>query len=317
MTIESYTYDYAGNRTSKTVNENDTVYYVNDTSGSLTMVAAETDKDGKETTYYTRGDELLSMERDGEIWYYLYDGHGSTRILTNEAGRITDHYSYDAWGSLLEKEGDTENDFLYTGEQYNANTGLYYLRARYMNPSTGTFISMDSYHGSIYDPVSLHKYLYANANPVMYTDPIGYFSLAECSVTCSIQSEMSSYQTACLINLYRSLVSSFMVTVAIYNATIRMYDAINTIVVDGFILENADEAVDKVEEEAKAVALENTTALKLYVVYTLVNNEGTVRYVGRTNDYNRRMREHRLPDGKMAQYGLYEGNVIFSNLTKE
>lgn len=66
------------------------------------------------------------------------------------------------------KKGDTENDFLYTGEQYNANTELYYLRARYMDPSTGTFISMDSYQGSIYDPVSLHKYLYANANPVTY-----------------------------------------------------------------------------------------------------------------------------------------------------
>ncbi|MCI8508762.1 MAG: hypothetical protein HFJ06_09405 [Lachnospiraceae bacterium] len=54
-----------------------------------------------------------------------------------------------------------------------------------MNPSTGTFISMDSYQGSIYDPVSLHKYLYANANPVMYTDPSGYAtdkSLAETAV---------------------------------------------------------------------------------------------------------------------------------------
>ena len=42
-----------------------------------------------------------------------------------------------------------------------------------MNPNTGTFISMDSYSGSINDPVSLHKYLYANANPVMYSDPSG------------------------------------------------------------------------------------------------------------------------------------------------
>ena len=48
-----------------------------------------------------------------------------------------------------------------------------------MDPSTGTFISMDSYQGSIYDPVTLHKYLYANANPVMYTDPSGYSSLKE------------------------------------------------------------------------------------------------------------------------------------------
>ena len=40
-----------------------------------------------------------------EVCYYLYGGHGSARTLTNEAGRITDRYSYDAYGNLLEKEG--------------------------------------------------------------------------------------------------------------------------------------------------------------------------------------------------------------------
>ena len=79
------------------------------------MVVAETDKDGKETTSYTRGEELLSMKNGSEIWYYLYDGHGSVRTLANEAGRVTDRYSYDAYGNLLEKEGDTKNEFLYTG----------------------------------------------------------------------------------------------------------------------------------------------------------------------------------------------------------
>ena len=194
VTIEAYTYDYAGNRTSKTINEADIIYYVNDTSGSLTMVAAETDKYGNETAYYTRGAELLSMEREKEVWCYLYDGHGSTRFLTNKDGRITDTYSYDAYGNLFEKEGDTENEFLYTGEQYNANTELYYLRARYMNPGTGTLISMDSYQGSIHDPVTLHKYLYANANPVMYTDPSGYTSMAEAGAYMSCTTSLSVSQ---------------------------------------------------------------------------------------------------------------------------
>ena len=70
--------------------------------------------------------------------------------------------------------------------------GLYYLRARYMNPATGTFISMDTYGGSVFDPVSLHKYLYANANPVSYTDPSGYFSLAEVAVTVAISTVLMS-----------------------------------------------------------------------------------------------------------------------------
>lgn len=136
------------------------------------------------------------MEKDGRIWYYIYDGHGSTRLLTDGGGRVTDRYSYDACGNLLQKEGGTQNDFLYTGEQYNANTGLYYLRARYMDPSTGTFISMDSYPGNLNDPVSLHKYLYANANPVMNTDPSGYMSLFDTGVAMQGKSCMEAAQAA-------------------------------------------------------------------------------------------------------------------------
>ena len=86
--------------------------------------------------------------------------------MLNEAGRITDTYRYNAYGELMEQTGDTENHYLYTGEYYDGTSNLYYLRARYMNPSTGTFISMDTYEGSIYDPDTLHKYLYANGNPV-------------------------------------------------------------------------------------------------------------------------------------------------------
>ena len=44
---------------------------------------------------------------------------------------LTDTYVYDAYGNLLKQTGDTDNDYLYTGEQYNETTGLYYLRARY------------------------------------------------------------------------------------------------------------------------------------------------------------------------------------------
>ena len=170
-----------------------------------------------------RQTELLSMERGGKIWYYIYDGHGSTRLLTNEAGEITDRYAYDACGNLLKKEGGTENDFLYTGEQYDANTGLYYLRARYMDPSTGTFISMDSCQGSLYDPVRLHKYLYANANPVMYTDPSGYFSLAEFSIADGIQSTLNSMHQ---LNSLRNIIKWASAMTTVYDTAIEIRDVI-------------------------------------------------------------------------------------------
>jgi RHS repeat-associated protein len=114
------------------------------------------------------------------------------RFLTNASGHVTDSYDYDAFGNLLNHTGDTVNNYLYCGEQFDSTTGLYYLRARYMNPSTGTFISQDAYQGSVYDPVSLHKYLYANANPVMYSDPSGYkTSLGEMVTAFAIQAELA------------------------------------------------------------------------------------------------------------------------------
>ena len=64
-----------------------------------------------------------------------------------------------------------------------------------MNPGTGTFISMDTYQGALYEPVTLHKYLYANANPVKYSDPSGMFSLASFFVGNTIGAEMAGYSS--------------------------------------------------------------------------------------------------------------------------
>ena len=174
---ESYTYDYQGNRTSKSTHKSNGEYeytkYLNDNS-SLKNVLAEIDENGTAKCVYTIGADLISQERDGRTSVYLYDGHGSVVGLANENGVVTDTYCYDAFGNLLKSKGNTENCYRYCGEQFDESTGLYYLRARYMDTSAGRFISQDTYQGTINDPVSLHKYLYANANPVTYSDPSGY-----------------------------------------------------------------------------------------------------------------------------------------------
>ena len=207
VSVEEYKYDYAGNRIAKS-SEGEYTKYLLDINGELTYVLAEMNYDGTEKCYYTRGDELISQERDGKKSYYVYDGHGSVRALADESGKVTDTYVYDAFGNLISSYGSTKNDFLFAGEQFDPVTGLYYFRARYMNPSVGTFISMDNYEGSIDDPVSLHKYLYCNSDPVNNYDPSGYNTLAEMEATTGIQgvlNQMITPNVKALMNLFDGL----------------------------------------------------------------------------------------------------------------
>jgi len=60
-----------------------------------------------------------------------------------------------------------------SGEQYDSDLGLYYLRARYYNPATGRFLSRDPEDGEAFEPASLPKYLYASGDPVNGWDPTG------------------------------------------------------------------------------------------------------------------------------------------------
>jgi RHS repeat-associated protein len=139
------------------------------------------------TRTYTYGlqriSENLSPALTGSnVWtpsFYVYDGGGSARQLTNSAGVVTDEYEYDAYGNSFTKQGTTPNNYLYRGEQVDLDLGLYYLRARYYNPATGRFLSRDPEDGKANEPASLHKYLYANGDPVNGIDPNGHGDIME------------------------------------------------------------------------------------------------------------------------------------------
>jgi RHS repeat-associated protein len=117
---------------------------------------------------------------------------GSTRLLTNSDGTVSDRYNYDAYGVLLTHAGTNNNSFLFAGEQRDSATGLDYLRARYYDPDLGRFISKDPFSGFITDPMSQHDYQYAHANPVRFTDPTGYFSLGEMGAVMAALGTLSS-----------------------------------------------------------------------------------------------------------------------------
>ena len=177
-------YDAFGNRVAKTVNGVTTRYLVEDDvnpTGYPQVLDELTN--GAVTRTYTYGLQRISQNQIlANTWtpsFYGYDGGGSVRQLTNAAGSVTDTYEYDAWGNALAKTGTTPNVYLYRGEQYDPDLGLYYLRARYFDPASGRFVSRDPEVGSAYDPKSLHKYLYASGDPVNATDPNGREVLVE------------------------------------------------------------------------------------------------------------------------------------------
>jgi RHS repeat-associated protein len=127
---------------------------------------------------YGYGLDSIGQKRGTVTNYFLFDGHGSVRALINgaSAGTQVDTYDYDAWGVQVAQTGSTINPYRYAGEEWDADLGLYYLRARYFLPKTGRFLSMDTYEGNTSDPASLHKYLYCHANPVNWVDPSGHYS---------------------------------------------------------------------------------------------------------------------------------------------
>jgi len=185
----TYLYDGDGNRVRKTVSGTNTYYLVDDRNHTghaqvleeLTTIGSTPDR------LYTYGLDLVSQRQsNGTIHYYGYDGNGNVRFLTATNATVSDTYVYDAFGNLLTSTGSTANNYRYTGEQYDPNLGFYYLRARYLNPNSGRFMSRDSYAGNIYDPASLHKYLYAQNDPVDNTDPSGQFTLVQLTIVIAL-----------------------------------------------------------------------------------------------------------------------------------
>jgi len=185
----SIVYDGDGNRVSKTVGGVTTRYLVDDLNhtGYSQVVEEQAVVGGQSSVAraYTYGNDLISQQQNissnWSVSFYGYDGHGSVRLLTDASGAVTDTYTYDAFGMLIHQTGSTANDYLYAGEQRDAHLGLDYLRARYMNPATGRFWSMDEFEGFASDPLSLHKYLYVHANPTNSIDPTGNQQLVQFS----------------------------------------------------------------------------------------------------------------------------------------
>ncbi|MGB8589861.1 MAG: RHS repeat-associated core domain-containing protein [Candidatus Acidiferrales bacterium] len=117
-------------------------------------------------------DEPLAEVQGGTTDYYEADGNGSVTSLSNAAGALGQTYTFDSFGNTTNSSGSVTNPFQYTAREFDTEINLYYLRARYLDPTTGRFLSEDPKRTT----AEFNFYRYALNSPLNLTDPLGWAS---------------------------------------------------------------------------------------------------------------------------------------------
>ena len=173
-TIAEFVYNADGLRVQKTVNGVATNYTLH----------------GKNIVHMTKGNAELHfwydaqnrpaiVEFNGTKYGYLYNLQGDVIGLIDSANTEVVKYTYDAWGKPLSVTGSLANTigyynpFRYRGYVYDVETGLYYLRSRYYNPSWGRFVNADEITSEFITCRVDNCFAYCNDCPTMYVDKDG------------------------------------------------------------------------------------------------------------------------------------------------
>jgi RHS repeat-associated protein len=270
------TYDGDGNKVRETANGHTVSYLVDDQNPTRYAQVLEELTDGAVARTYTYGHDLISENQAvGNSWspsFYGYDGHGNVRLLTNNAGQVTDTYTYDSFGQLIQSTGSTSNNYRYSGEPLDSNLGLYYLRARYLNVADGRFWSFDSFEGRDNDPQTLHKYLYANADPANRSDPAGREAIAETMVTISIS------------DIVASTAVTYFALGAVIDGADATRDILTTVALNGFVAGHATFAPTQEEFDQLALSVSRRTSRKrepqIYLHYGFEEHAGSFALSG-------------------------------------
>jgi len=136
--------------------------------------------DAPATIGHTLIDDLNSNNCPSSLYYFHPDHLGSSTFLSDESGEAYQFMLYLPYGETMTDQianqppeiGDWSTEYLYTGQELDAETGLYYYGARYYDPKISRFMSVDPLADKF---PNQSPYLYGYNNPVRFIDVDGLY----------------------------------------------------------------------------------------------------------------------------------------------
>ena len=170
VVVAEYQYDALGRRVVKRANPGgiatETRYFYD----TARIIEEQNASSVTQATYVYGNyiDEVLTMDRGGQSFFYHQNTLWSVAALTDNAAKVVERYTYDAYGCVASQSA-IGNPYLFTGRQLDEETGLYFYRARYYDCVKGRFLQRDPL--GYVDGMNLYEYV--SGNPTRYTDPYG------------------------------------------------------------------------------------------------------------------------------------------------
>jgi RHS repeat-associated protein len=167
----TYNYDGDGKRVRKS---SGTLYWYGTNSDPL----LETDGSGSLTNEYIffGGKRTARRDSSGNVEYYISDHLGTTRIVTNASGTISEGCDYFPYGGS-NCSPSSVNNYLFTGKERESESGLDDFGARYYSSQYGRFMTPDEIGPgqNPEDPQTWNMYSYVRNNPINLVDPTGQY----------------------------------------------------------------------------------------------------------------------------------------------
>ena len=205
----TYAYNGDGLRMSKTVSGSTSQFLWDVAPSAFPLLL----KDGSTAYVYGPGSLPLEQVNGSTVLWLHHDQLSSTRLVTDSSGTSQATYTFDVYGKLTGSTGSITNPLRFAGQYWDAESLLYYLRARYYDPNTGQFLSRDPAAATTREP-----YAYVNDNPLNAIDPTGLCDFWD--VGCNARKAIAQAIAAVVVQPLNDVRSALTVVEAVHDHAI-------------------------------------------------------------------------------------------------